>query len=314
MKRYLITAGLACTLLCGCASTQQPKSPADDATWTKLVERLNQPQWTEADKGSAFERAQRELGLENFGAMELGGTLSVARGNRTAAHAHPFPSVWRTQDQKVVCAGDLNGDGRTEYVLGCGWFGPMGGALCVYDGTLRKVAEVALDDVFALRLEDLIGDGGLEVLCWQDHHNGTDGWRRYLTIFRFSEIGGLTPVWEGDIYSFSTAGGIDVTKHTVRFIRKRGQPTIIARKHTYSRGTHEDTDNATSYSYLQTPDTVTRFVWDPVSEKFESVKEQSDNEMGAVRTNFPSRAKHDGASAQRRCEATFINSGVKRRI
>ena len=257
---------------CGCVSAHRPNTPAGDVTWTKLVEIVSQLQWSEADNGAAFERAQRKLGLENFGAMELGGTLSVARGNRTAARAHPWPRPWGTLDQKLLCAGDLNGDGRTEYILGCGWFGPMGGIVCIYDDTLRKIAEVALDDVFALRLEDLIGDGGLEILCWQDHHNGTDGWRRYLTIFKFSKSRGLMPVWEGDIYSLSTAGGIDVTKHKVRFIRKRGQPAVIETKHTYSRGTHQDTDSATSYSYLETPYTITRYLWNPASEKFEAPK------------------------------------------
>jgi hypothetical protein len=205
--------------------------------------------------------------------MQLGGELSVAQGKRNAAHAHPWPRVWRTDEQKLLCAGDLYGDGRTEYVLGFGWCGPMGGVVCVYDNELRKIADVPLDNVFSLELEDLTGDGGLEILCWQDHHNGTDGWRRYLTVFRLSKSQGLTRLWEGDSYSCSNAGGIDVTKHKIHILHTLGKPAVIETKHIYSRGTHEDTENGTSYSYLETPYTIARYVWNPVSQKFEAPKE-----------------------------------------
>jgi hypothetical protein len=257
---------------CGCVSTRRTKFVADDVTWNQLVETVNQLQWEEADQGAAFEKAQKMLGLENYGGTQLDGTLFIAHGKRNAANAHPWPRVWRTEAQKLLCTGDLYGDGRTEYVLGCGWFGPMGGAVCVYDDVLRKIAEVSVDDVFAIELEDLIGDGGLEILCWQDHHNGTDGWLRYLTVFRLSKSRGLTRVWEGSTYSLSNLGGIDVTKHKIKILRTLGKPAVIKTEEIYSRGVHEDTENGTSYSYLKTPYTITRYVWNPVSERFEASK------------------------------------------
>ncbi len=268
--------------VCGCASPRQDNPSADDVTWKKLVETVNQLQWSETDQGAAFEKAQKELGLENYGVMQIDGTLFVSDGKRNAARAHPWPRVWRTERQKLLCAGDLHGDGRIEYVLACGWSGPMGGIVCVYDDSLRKIAEVSLDDVFAIRLEDLIGDGGLEILCWQDQHHGTDGWRRCLTIFRLSKNHGLMPVWEGSTYSLGNAGGIDVTKHKIRFLRTRGKPPVIETKEIYSRGTHEDEENGTSYSYLATPYTITRYVWNPVSETFAASKQI--NRMKALPT------------------------------
>src|SRR5262249_10312156 len=143
----------------------------------------------------------------------------------------------------------------------------------IYDDALCKIAEIKLDNVFAVQLDDLLGDGGQEILCWQDHHNGTDGWRRYVTIFKVSKSGSLTPLWEDFTYSYSNAGGFDITKRKLRIRKQHGGPAIIETKETYSRGTHEDTDNGTSYSYLETPYTITRFVWNPVSEKFEAPKE-----------------------------------------
>jgi len=258
---------------CGCVSTRRADSSPDDVTWKHLVETVKQLQWSEAGQGAAFEKAQEVLGLEHYGGMQLDGKLFVADGKRSVSNAHPWLRVWRTEAQKLLCAGDLYGDGRTEYVLGCGWFGPMGGAVCVYDGALRKIAEISVDDVFALQLEDLIGDGGLEILCWQDHHNGTDGWRRYLTVFRLSKSRGLRPVWEGSTYSLSNLGGVDVTKHKIKIRRTLGKPAVIQTEEIYSRGVHEDTENRTSYSYLKTPYTINRYLWNPVSERFEASKQ-----------------------------------------
>ena len=271
MFRYLST--VLFLVVCGCVSTRRADPPADDVIWKKLVATVNQLQWSESDQGAAFEKAQKELELENYRPMQLGGALFVAPGKRTIAQTRPWPRVWRPDCQKLLCAGDLDGDGKIEYVLGCGWFGPMGGAVCLYDDALRKTAEVVLDDVFALELEDLTGEGRLDILCWQDHHNGTDGWRRYLTIFRFSKSRGFTPVWEGSTYALSNAGGIDVTKHKIRILRTRGKPAVIETKEVYRRGTHEDTENGTSYSYLSTPYTITRYVWNPSSETFETSKQ-----------------------------------------
>lgn len=276
MRRSLchwLVALLLALALSGCVSAHRANSSEDDPTWTKLVQTAKQLQWSEADDGAAFAKAQKELGLEEYGAMDLGGTLFVAKGKRNEVHTRPWPKVWRAGNQMLICAGDLYGDGRTEYVLGCGWFGPMGGFIVIYDAALRKISEVKLDNVFALQLEDLLGDGGLEILCWEDHHNGTDGWLRYLAIFKPSKARGLTKVWEGATYSCSNAGGFDVTKHKLRIVRTRGKPAIIETKHIYSRGIHEDTEDGTSYSYLETPYTRTRYVWNPVSGKFEAPKE-----------------------------------------
>jgi len=239
-------------------------------TWEKLVGTVNQLEWSEADDGAAFEKAQESLGLENYNAMQLDGPLFVAHEMGGAAWTHPLPRPWHTEDQKLLCAGDLCGDGRTEYVLGFGWFGPMGGVVCVYDDTMRKIAEVPLDDVYGLQLEDVIGDGGLEILCWQDHHNGTDGWLRYLTIFRLSRSGVLQPIWEG--FTYSELSVDNITKQKIRIRQTPGKPAVIETEEVYSRGTHEDTDDGTSYSYLETPYTTTRYLWNPVTQTFETAK------------------------------------------
>jgi hypothetical protein len=233
-------------------------------------------QWSETNQYVAIEKAKKELGLENMGGLAEG-TLFVAHGKRNAVQTHPWPRVGfdadgiygGARDQKLLCAGDLYGNGKTEYVLGCGWFGPMGGVVCIYDEALRKIADVSLDDVFALQLEDLTGDGGLEILVWQDHHNGTDGWRRYLQIFRLSKSCGLKTVWEGATYSLGGAGGFNVTKSKIRIRRKGGKPAVIETKEIYSRGTHQDSEDGPSYSYFETPCATTRYVWNPVSETFE---------------------------------------------
>ena len=263
--------------VCGCASTRRADSPADDVTWIKLVETVSQLQASQADQGAAFEKAQKELGLEKYGGREGAAVLFVAHGKRNAVQTHPWPRVGfgagancgGAGNQNLVCAGDLYGDGKTEYVLGCGWSGPMGGAVCIYDEALRKIAEVSLDDVFALQLEDLTGDGGLEILVWQDRHNGEDAWRRYLQIFRLSQSRGLKTVWEGATYSISDLGGTYVTKSKIRIRRKGGKPAVIETKEIYSRGTTEDADNGTSHSYSKTPCAITRYEWNPVSETFE---------------------------------------------
>lgn len=266
---YAAIVSITCSLLLvGCVSSRWGNSSSDDVTWRKLVESVSQLQWSEADQGAAFEKAQKELGLDNYSAMALSGRLFVANGKRNAVQTHPWPQVWKTESQILLCAGDLCGDGKTKYVLSGGWFGPMGGFVCVYDEALRKIAEVSLDNVFALKLEDLTGDGRLAILCWLDQHNGTYGWRRNLTIFRLSKTCHLKPVWEGSIYAESYAGGIDVTKHKIRILRKRDKPAVIETKEIYRRGTHEDDESGSSYSYLETPYTITRYVWNPISETF----------------------------------------------
>lgn len=268
-RMYTAIVSITCSLLLvGCVSSRRVNSSSDDVTWRKLVESVSQLQWSEADQGAAFKKAQKELGLDNYSKMQLSGGLFVANGKRNAVQTHPWPEVWKTETQKLLCAGDLCGDGKTKYVLGCGWFGPMGGVVCVYDEALRKIAEVSLDDVFALKLEDVTGDGRLDILCWQDQHNGTDGWRRNLTIFRLSKTCHLKSVWEGSTYAFSNAGGNDVTKHKIRILRTRDRPAVIETKEIYSRGTHVDDENGSSYSYLETPYTITRYVWNPISETF----------------------------------------------
>jgi hypothetical protein len=146
----------------------------------------------------------------------------------------------------------------------------MGGIVCIYDDAMRKIVEVPVDAVFKVQLEEVIGDGELEILCWQDHRNGTDGWRRYLMIFRLSKRLDLKPVWEGSTHTLSGAGGTAVTKHKIRILGASGKPAVIESEEIYRRGAHVDEESENSYSILETPYTITRYAWNPASEKFEA--------------------------------------------
>jgi len=256
---------VALAAICSCATG---RTAADRATWDRLIATINRLQWSAIDQGAAFEQAQKELALGNYSAMQLGGPLFVARGDRTAVSVGSHSKPWHSLDQTLLCAGDLDGDGRMEYVMGCGWFGPIGGFICVYNDSLQKIVELPTDSAFAVELEDVTGDGRPEILCWQDEHRGTDGWRRYLTIFKLSKDNGLKPVWEGPSYTYSQSGGFDITKHRIRILKVPGKPAIIESKETDNRGTHEDVEAGTSYSYHGSDHEMARYAWDPVSEKF----------------------------------------------
>ncbi|HTV43007.1 MAG TPA: hypothetical protein VMF08_20755 [Candidatus Sulfotelmatobacter sp.] len=236
--------------LCGGCVSQRSLQPSDERTWENFVRLVNQLQWSEADQGSAFEKTQKTLGLDSYSAMELDGNVVVTPGNRHKAKPSPMPRVWAGNDEKLVCAGDLYGDGRTEYVLAFGWFGPMGGVICVYDPSLRKIVDQRVDgNVVWLELDDLLHDGKLELICCQDHHHGTDGWLRDVTVYRISKSGTLNEIWKDYIYSEFEAGV--VSKQKVRFLQTAGKPEVI--------------ETTTS----DAPHKTAEYVWNPASGTFE---------------------------------------------
>ena len=265
----------AVCLLTGCVSTQRALPP-DEATWQKLIKTTKQLEWSEADQGAAFEKAQKALGLEDLSPMALEGPLFIAAGDRRRVSRHPLPRIWKTEDQNLLCAGDLFADGQIEYVLGIGWFGPMGGMICIYDQHLRKITEMPADDIFALQLEDLLGDGHLELLCWQDEHHGSGEWQRYLTIFRVSRTGILQPVWQE--YTYSEWGNINISKQKIRIHCRIGRPAIIDCVETYDLGhcKAEGPDDF-SYDYVSLPWTTKRYEWDPAADKFTESPNASSN-------------------------------------
>jgi hypothetical protein len=239
---------LAAVLLGGCASPSvNPR--VTDPTWDRFVTLVRQLEWSTADRGAACESAQKLLGLEQYSPMELQGHLVVAHGDRHKAKLFPAPYVWGADAQRLVCAGDLFGDGRTEYVFACGWSGPMGGVICIYDDSLRKIRDERVDgDVFGVELADLLGDRKLELLCWQDHHHGTDGWVRDLTIYKPAPAGEMREVWSDYTYAEGTA----TARKKIQLHRVRGWPAVI-----------EARETSTS------PPTTTWYEWNPQLGKFQ---------------------------------------------
>jgi hypothetical protein len=209
------------------------------------------------------------LGLSENTAWAWGGKLIIAKFPRTEAMVQPEPKVWETRDQVLVCAGDVCGDSRPEYVLGMGWFGPMGGVLCVYDSGMRKIAEVETQCLWGIRLEDLTNDGKKEIICWSDAHHGSGEWDRRISIYKYFDGAGLKLVWEGGLYE-EFSGFLD--KYEIEIKKEEGRPAVIVKKHVLSQWTEHSPDNkrANIRSFKLHP--TEAYTWSPVTRRFDKLE------------------------------------------
>ncbi len=193
----VLLVGLA--TLWACAALGQDKARED--AWKRFVIAAGETtngNFSKTDNGKKWLHSLEVMGLTKW--TWILDPVLVAEGDRSRVFRQPIPEVWKTNGQLLLASGDINGDGRPEYILGAGWFGPMGGVLAVYDDALRKIAEREMECIWGIELKDLTADGIPEILVWEDEHKGSGQYARWLTILGFVGDKGFAVVWRGSTY------------------------------------------------------------------------------------------------------------------
>lgn len=260
----MLTTGLF-ALSTGCHTPGLPRQiRSDDRAWTAFTQIAKALEWSDSDKGNAYFDALNRLALANY---RIHGPILIAEQERTHVSRKPVPKVWECDDQVLVAAGDVTGDGKPEFVLGAGWSGPMGGVLAVYDPDLRKIAELEMESIWGIEIADLTNDGAHEILCWEDQHHGSGLWQRQLTVLKHVEGKGLAVVWQGSTYE-EACDNLD--KHEIRIEQKRGRPARIWTKHVYGQSLDPGDRNGQRELAKSHPNDLSSYLWNPTTLRFET--------------------------------------------
>jgi hypothetical protein len=250
----------------GCRTFQQAGDlQKDDADWKRFVDTAQMLDLRSESGLSNYYAACETLGLTNLNYF-IHGPVVAAKGTIRHVFQNP-PKIWEASDDQVlIVQGKVIGTNRSEYILGAGWSGPMGGVLAVYDTHLHKLAEIEMEDIWSIETKDVTADGSDEIICWEDEHHGNGLWTRWMTILKYVDGKGLVAVWRGATYD---EAGESLNKYDISIEQKKGQPSRIRSKHTYEQYLEPGDRNGNRELIKSHPNEVSSYVWNPATLRFE---------------------------------------------
>jgi hypothetical protein len=98
----------------------------------------------------------------------------------------------------LSCYGRVIPAAKNGYIVGTVNEGPTPGNIIVFDENLRKIAQIESQKVVKIKLLDLLDEGTLQIITWEDHHYGTNTTRRVLNIYKI-DVKGISRIFSHDI-------------------------------------------------------------------------------------------------------------------
>ena len=262
IKLAVIILGVIFTMPRCVTSPPAKEAREEDSGWNQFLTVANALDLSSNNLDEYYD-AIKTLDLKD---CYIQGPVLIAEGTRKQVSRQPAPKAWEGDDQVLVASGDVDGDGKSEYILGAGWSGPFAGVLAVYDSDLKKLAELKMECIWGVEIQDITGDGADEIICREDQHHGSGLWQQRMTIVKYLEGKGLVVVWSGNTYN---EAGTYLDKYDIWIEQKKCQPARIWERHTYEQFL-EPADRYDNRELVQrNPNELSSYIWNPATLQFE---------------------------------------------
>ena len=124
----------------------------------------------------------------------------------------------------LSCYGQIIPPERNGYIVGTAVEGPTFGRIIIFDDTFKKIADIDAQKVVKIKLINLLNEGALQIITWEDHHFGTNTTRRVLNIYMIYRSQAIKKIFSHDIVDATFISGGKEVHYSIDYyslIRKK---------------------------------------------------------------------------------------------